>query len=112
MKPAPGTRERARRLRRDQTDAERRLWYRLRDRQIVEAKFRRQHPIGPYIADFCCPDRMLVVELDGGQHAETTAHDRRRIEFLERQGYRIVRFWANEVLQETDGVLTRILAVL
>ena len=85
-------RDRARQLRRQQTDVETKLWFRLRGRQICGVKFRRQHPIGPYIVDFCCPDRGLVVELDGGQHAEHTSSDQARTRFLEAEGYRVVRF--------------------
>jgi very-short-patch-repair endonuclease len=103
---------RARELRRELTDAERRLWSRLRDRRLAGAKFRRQHPIGPFDADFCCPDYHLVVELDGGQHQEQAATDARRTAFLGSQGYRVLRFWDNEVLQNTDGVLMRILEIL
>jgi len=76
-------RQRARQLRRDQTDAEQALWARLRDRQLCGAKFRRQHPIGPFVADFCCPQGKLIVELDGGQHAEEIAVDQKRSRFLE-----------------------------
>jgi adenine-specific DNA-methyltransferase len=104
-------RNRARQLRRDQTDAEQVLWGRLRDRQLCDAKFRRQHPIGPFIADFCCPQRKLIVEMDGGQHAEALAADQKRSRFLENQGYRVLRFWDHEVLTHTDAVLERILGV-
>ena len=99
---------RARHLRRDQTDAERKLWLRLRDRQVKGAKFRRQHPMGRYVADFCCPDRMLVVELDGGQHLAQAEADQRRTAFLRELGYRVLRFWDNDVLAETDVVLQQI----
>ncbi|HEY7315940.1 MAG TPA: endonuclease domain-containing protein [Candidatus Binatia bacterium] len=106
------TRERARQLRRDQTDAEQRLWANLRDRQLSGAKFRRQHPIGPFVADFCCPQRKLVVELDGGQHAEDVATDDKRSRFLEERGYRVLRFWNHDVLQNTEAVLDRITEAL
>lgn len=108
----PVTRDRARQLRRDQTDAEQTLWARLRDRQLCGAKFRRQHPIGPFVTDFCCPKRKLVVELDGGQHAEEIAADQKRSRFLEAQGYRVLRFWNNDVLSDTASVLERIAEVL
>ena len=85
-------RNRARQLRCQQTDVEAKLWMRLRDRQLSGAKFRRQHPIGPYVVDFCCPDCGLVVELDGGQHADQTARDTVRTRFLEAEGYRVIRF--------------------
>ena len=105
-------RQHARRLRRDQTDAEQKLWGRLRDRQLCGAKFRRQHPIGVFIVDFCCPQRKLVVELDGGQHAEPLAADQERSRFLEGQGYRVLRFWNHDVLTHTDAVLERIAEAL
>jgi very-short-patch-repair endonuclease len=103
---------RTRRLRKNQTDVEGKLWSRLRSRQLSGVKFRRQHPIGLFIVDFCCVERGLVVELDGGQHAEGKVADERRIKLLERFGYRILRFWDNEVLGNLDGVLERISAVL
>ncbi|MBI2154581.1 MAG: endonuclease domain-containing protein [Candidatus Rokubacteria bacterium] len=105
-------RYRARTLRRDQTEAERRLWARLRDRQLESTKFRRQQPIGPFIADFCCTERGLVIELDGGQHAVRTDEDRKRTEFLEGRGYRVLRFWDNEVMENIEGVLFRITEAL
>jgi primosomal protein N' (replication factor Y) len=101
----------ARRLRREMTDAERRLWFFLRDRRLCTAKFRRQHPIGPYTADFACVERRLVVELDGGQHAGGDG-DARRTRCLERAGYRILRFWDNDALTRTDDVLGIILQAL
>jgi very-short-patch-repair endonuclease len=104
-------RERARQLRRDQTDAEQRLWARLRDRQLCGAKFRR-HPIGPYVADFCCPQGKLIVELDGGQHAEEVEADEKRSRYLEAKGYRVLRFWNHDVLKDTVAVLERIADVL
>ena len=99
---------RARKLRESQTDVEGKLWSRLRDRQVHGVKFRRQHPIGPFIVDFCCFEKGLVVELDGGHHAERNAADKRRTGFLERHGYRVLRFWDNDVLDNFDGVLERI----
>jgi len=105
-------RQRARQLRRDQTDAEQALWARLRDRQLCGAKFRRQHPIGPFVADFCCPQGKLIVELDGGQHAEEIAADQKRSRFLEAQGYRVLRFWNHDVLGNTEAVLERIVEAL
>ena len=101
--------ERARRLRREQTVAERRLWRQLRDRQLLGEKFRRQHPIAPYIVDFVCLSRKLIVELDGGQHAERRkAYDKNRDDYLRRKGFRVLRFWNNDVLGNLDGVLGRI----
>jgi very-short-patch-repair endonuclease len=105
-------RNHARDLRRQQTEVELRLWSRLRDRQLCGAKFRRQHPIGPYIVDFCCPERALIVEVDGGQHAEGSTGDQRRTNFLEANGFHVVRFWNNEVLEQTDAVLEEIVRLL
>ncbi len=101
-------RDYARGLRRRQTDAERRLWARLRDRRLLGVKFARQVPIGPYVVDFCCRELKLIVELDGGQHATRTTYDASRTAFLEGQGYRVLRFWDNDALGNTDGVLHRI----
>jgi very-short-patch-repair endonuclease len=102
----------ARRLRRDQTDAERKLWFRLRDRRLRGLKFRRQVTIGPYIVDFCCESARLIVELDGGQHAIQQQQDAKRTETLEAQGYLVLRFWNNDVVQNMDGVLQSILDTL
>jgi very-short-patch-repair endonuclease len=102
----------ARALRVNQTDAERRLWFHLRNRALRDAKFRRQFSIGPYIADFVCAEHMLIIELDGGQHSERVEADARRTAFLEAQGYRVMRFWNNDVLANTEGVLEAILNVL
>jgi len=104
--------DKARTLRRHMTDAEGALWCRLRSRRLCGYKFRRQHPIGPYIVDFLCPARRLVVEVDGGQHTATSERDAARTRWLERRGYRVMRFWNNEVLNETDAVLESILAAL
>ena len=100
--------ENARRLRSDATDAERRLWYFLRNRQLDGHRFRRQVPLGPYIADFACIDSHLIVELDGSQHLEATAGDGMRTRDLERAGYRVLRFWNHEVMQQTTAVLEAI----
>ena len=97
----------ARKLRRDVTDAERRLWSRLRSRPLG-AQFTRQFPIGQYVADFGCRRLKLVVELDGGQHAES-ATDEQRARVIEAHGYQVIRFWNNDVLQNTEGVLQRII---
>ena len=106
-------RERARRLRQNSTGAERQLWTHLRNRQIEGAKFRRQHPIEELITDFCCPERGIIIELDGGHHALQTGIDRVRDTRLQQAGYRVLRFWNNDVIQNTDGVLDRIrLAVI
>jgi len=105
--PRPQTR-RARSLRHEATEAEQRLWHRLRSRQLVGAKFRRQQPVGPYFADFCSVEVMLIVEVDGGQHTEHRDQDAARTAFLQRCGYRVLRFWNTEVLENPDGVLGRI----
>src|SRR6185503_2684091 len=83
-------------LRREMTDAERKLWSVLRNRQLEGAKFRRQQPIGPFIADFVCQEQRLIIEADGGQHAECAA-DGRRTGFLECKGYRVLRFWNDDI---------------
>ncbi len=108
--PPPLVRDRARQLRRASTEAEQRLWNRLRGGQLKGAKFRRQHPIGPYIADFFCLAAKLVIELDGGGHAaeEQRRADAARTAYLESCGYRVLRFWNNEVVENLDGVLERI----
>jgi very-short-patch-repair endonuclease len=100
-----GTVHRAKQLRRESTDAEQRLWRGLRE-AFPEAKFRRQSPVGPYIADFLSFRHKLIVEVDGGQHSPDV--DARRTAFLKREGYRVLRFWNNEVLENTDGVLQAI----
>jgi very-short-patch-repair endonuclease len=99
------TLKRSRDLRRESTDAERRLWAALRNRQFFGAKFRRQVAIGRFIVDFCCTERQLVVELDGGQHAMQQRYDRLRTRELIIAGFRVLRFWNAEVLRNTEGVL-------
>jgi very-short-patch-repair endonuclease len=98
------SRDRARALRGNQTDVERLVWFRLRNRKFSGFKFRRQVPIGPYIADFVCYDRRLIVELDGEQHAAQRDYDARRTDWLEGQGFRVMRFWNFEVHEEWDVV--------
>ena len=99
----------AKSLRTASTDAERKLWYHLRARRLSGFKFRRQHPIPPYVVDFYCDELKLVIELDGSQHSEEI--DSTRTHALERQGLLVLRFWDNQVLQETDAVLKAILTV-
>ena len=99
----------ARELRKDMTDAEHRLWRRLRGGQLHGIKFRRQYVIGSYIADFAAPEIRLIIELDGGQHADQQAYDQQRSLFLQHQGYRVLRFWNHDVLQHTESVMTEIL---
>ena len=100
------TLERARRLRQNMTETERRLWSRLRGGQLNGLKFRRQHPIPPYIVDFYCEASQLVIELDGSQHNEVA--DRARTRFLEQQGLVVLRYWDHEVLRQIDAVLEAI----
>jgi very-short-patch-repair endonuclease len=100
-------RDLARRLRRDLTEHERRLWYLLRDRRFSGTKFRRQLPIGPYVADFASVSHKLVIEIDGGQHANS-AKDADRDAYLRAQGWTILRFWNNEVMENREGVLMTI----
>jgi len=102
----------ARKLRHAQTDAERRMWMLLRDRRLSGFKFRRQHPVGAYIADFCCLEARLIIEIDGGHHASNQDADVARSRVLESAGYRVLRFWNNEVLGNTAGVLERIVEAL
>jgi len=102
----------ARELRKRQTDAERLLWSRLRNRQLAGCKFRRQQLIGDYIVDFICLEPKLVVELDGGQHSEQVEYDSKRSNFLNRFGFKVLRFWNNDVLNEVESVLECILLEL
>ena len=101
----------AKKLRSNMTDAERRLWYRLRAHRFDGHKIKRQVPIGPYIVDFACLARKLVIEVDGGQHSDN-ADDRTRDSYLVSEGFRVLRFWNNDVLKNTSGVLEVILAEL
>jgi very-short-patch-repair endonuclease len=103
--------QRARGLRAATTDAERKLWYQLRDRRFAGWKFRRQVPIGSWVVDFLCKERRLVIELDGGQHCECS-RDRRRDADLNQRGYVVLRFWNSDVNRNCEGVLTVILSVL
>ncbi|WP_116356080.1 DUF559 domain-containing protein [Cupriavidus taiwanensis] len=96
----------ARLLRANQTNAEQRLWYRLRDRRFMGLKFKRQHPVGPFIADFVCIEAMLVIEADGGQHGD--ARDGARDAWFRQQGFHVLRFWNSEVLAETEAVLEEV----
>ena len=100
--------EKAKYLRTNQTDAEQRLWYYLRAHRFMGLKFKRQKPIGCYIVDFVCMERCLVIELDGGQHAESVLEDQRRDVWLRGQGYTVLRFWNNDVMQQLEGVLEQI----
>ena len=101
----------ARNLRKALTPAETHLWYHLRRRQLARFRFRKQHPIGPYVADFACVERKLIVELDGSQHLDS-AHDETRDAYLRGEGFRVLRFWNDDALLRTDEVLTVVLAAL
>ncbi|MBI2720507.1 MAG: DUF559 domain-containing protein [Rhizobiales bacterium] len=102
----------ARALRRNQTSTEARLWSVLRNRQLEGLKFRRQHPIGSYVADFCCEEIGPIVELDGSQHAERQAQDGQRTLVLEDMKYLVLRFWNNEITEALDGVIEQIVTVI
>jgi very-short-patch-repair endonuclease len=106
------TSQRARALRKRMTDAERLLWRHLRNRELGGWKFRRQYPVGPFIVDFICPEKNVVIEVDGGQHADNEEQDLQRSAYLNKMGYRVLRFWNNEVMQETEAVLEAIFAIL
>lgn len=99
--------DRARQLRRASTEVETRLWQHLRARQMAGHKFRRQHMVEGYIADFAAPMQKLILELDGGQHNDAThgARDAARTATLEKSGWQVLRFWNNEVMENMDGVL-------
>ena len=99
---------RAKELHRNLTPPEARLWTRLRAHRMKGVHFRNQHAIGKYVVDFCAPRRKLVIELDGGQHLEQDKYDAERTLFLESKGYRVLRFWNNDVMNNIDGVLRTI----
>ncbi len=99
----------ARELRKSLTGAEQRLWYVLRNRQSGVIKFRRQHPIGKYIVDFYCPQSRLIIEIDGDSHGDSQEYDRQRTEWLESQGYQVIRFSNREVKEHFDTVIADIL---
>jgi very-short-patch-repair endonuclease len=107
----PRQRGHARTMRRIATDAERKLWFLLRDRRLSGIKFRRQVPFGPYILDFVCFEHRLVIEVDGGQHADS-AGDKTRDAKLKSEGFQIVRYWNNDVLKNPEGVLMDVLVRL
>lgn len=99
------TTKRARELRKNATDAELKLWAHLRLRQIGGYKFRRQHPLGPFIVDFTCLEKKLIIEVDGGQHDELKFYDAKRDRWLEDKGFKVLRFWNNEVLLDIEVVM-------
>jgi very-short-patch-repair endonuclease len=105
-------RARARQLRRNPTDAERLLWRKLRFWQVDGLKFRRQQPLGPYIVDFVCLEKRLVIEVDGGQHAENANYDTERDAWLRAQDFVVLRFWNNDVLKNIDSVVEQVIKTL
>ena len=106
--------ERARALRHNMTGAEKRLWSSLRGKQLEGFRFRRQHPLGPYIVDFICHEKKLVIEVDGGHHGEgdQAVHDAARNTWIRSRGYRIIRFWNVDVLKNPDEVVRHIYCLL
>jgi len=98
----------AKTLRANQTNAEQQLWYHLRAHRFMGLKFKRQKPLGCYIVDFICMEQRLIIEIDGSQHAEQAGYDQHRDAWLRNQGYTVLRFWNNEILQQLDEVLERI----
>ncbi len=107
----PKTKHRAIKLRKELTPAERKLWARLRNDQLG-VNFRRQHAIGQYIADFCSLKSKLIIELDGSQHLEQKEYDQERTKYLEEQGYKVIRFWNNDVTNNIESVILAIMHAL
>lgn len=107
----PKTRHRAVELRKELTPTERKLWSHLRNEKFG-VNFRRQHAIGIYVTDFCSPKAKLIIELDGSQHLEQEEYDKERTEYLESQGYKVIRFWNNDVLKDIEGVILAIMHAL
>ena len=105
-------RDRVRELRGNPTEAEKNVWRHLRYKQLGGHRFRRQHPIGNFIVDFFCFERSLVIELDGGHHSEQGDYDQKRALRLESRGYKVLRFWNNQIMNEIDAVLEAILKEL
>jgi very-short-patch-repair endonuclease len=108
----PNGYERARQLRHEMTPAENKLWAYLRGNKVNGLSFRRQHAIGPYIVDFCAIKAKIIIELDGSQHLEQEGYDAERTKYLEAQGYTVLRFWNNDVLNNLDGVMSAIIHAL
>ena len=103
---------RAKELHRNMSPAETKLWKHLRAHQMSDVHFRNQHAIGNYIVDFCAPRKKLIIELDGSQHLEQKEYDEERTKYLEARGYRVLRFWNNEIMNNTEGVVKVIWSVL
>ena len=106
------TRQRATNFRHNPSDAENLLWAKLKNRQLEGIKFRRQHPVGAFIVDFVSLEEKVVIEVDGSQHMENSEYDTRRTDWLESEGYRVLRFWDNDVLTNIEGVYWRIMESL
>jgi very-short-patch-repair endonuclease len=104
----PKTKQQAIKLRKDLTPAERKLWSKIRDDQLG-VTFRRQHAVGKYIPDFCAPKKKLIIELDGSQHIEQEQYDEARTKYLEDQGYKVIRFWNNQVMNDIEDVIRAIM---
>lgn len=98
----------ARELRKNQTDAENKVWRELRNRRFSNLKFRRQYVVGPYVVDFCCPEKKLIIEIDGSQHKLQKSYDDERLKYLELNDYEVMRFWNNDVLEKCESVLNLI----
>ena len=107
----PQTKHRAIELRKESTLAEQKLWARIRNDQLG-VTFRRQHAIGSYIPDFCCPKAKLIIELDGSQHLEQVEYDAKRTKYLESLGYKVIRFWNKDVMKDIDGVIRAIMQAM
>ena len=108
LRSNPKTKHQAIKLRKESTPAERKLWSRIRDDQLG-VTFRRQHAVGNYILDFCCPKAKLIIELDGSQHLDQEEYDEERTKYLESEDYKVIRFWNNDVMNNIDGVILAII---
>ena len=111
LRSNPHTKHRAIELRKESTLAERKLWARIRNDQLG-VTFRRQHAVGNYIPDFCSPKARLIIELDGSQHLEQQEYDQARTEYLELQGYTVLRFWNNSVMNDIESVIRAIIQAM
>src|SRR3990172_12937668 len=111
-KPKPIGYKRARALRKELTPAERKLWAHLRGDKLNEVNFRRQHAIGKYIVDFCSVKEKLVIELDGSEHIEQAEYDAERSRFLESRGYKVIRFWNNQIMNDINGVIRALILAM
>ena len=112
LKKRESMKDRAKDLRRNMTDAENRIWYYLRNRRLAGYKFVREHVIGPFIADFVCREKKLVIEIDGSQHMDAVEYDEMRTKYLKDRGYQVLRIWNHEVFENIEGVTDHILNIL